>query len=180
MKKVQQQRTETVRLVVTKRKMEIKLVYGYELKDEVKSLFTEYTDFLVSGDVEFKKYLEIQKYDHEVENLEEKYGLPYGRLYVAYFENQIAGCIALRKLNDEQCEMKRLYVKPQFRNKGIAKNLVDKVIVDAKEIGYSSMLLDTLPFLTTAIEMYKKIGFYEIGCYNDSPLDNTIYMKLDL
>ena len=180
MKKVQQQRTETVRLVVTKRKMEIKLVYGYELKDEVKSLFTEYTDFLVSGDVEFKKYLEIQKYDHEVENLEEKYGLPYGRLYVAYFENQIAGCIALRKLNDEQCEMKRLYVKPQFRNKGIAKILVDKVIVDAKEIGYSSMLLDTLPFLTTAIEMYKKIGFYEIGCYNDSPLDNTIYMKLDL
>lgn len=160
--------------------MEIKLVYGYELKDEVKSLFTEYTDFLVSGDVEFKKYLEIQKYDHEVENLEEKYGLPYGRLYVAYFENQIAGCIALRKLNDEQCEMKRLYVKPQFRNKGIAKILVDKVIVDAKEIGYSSMLLDTLPFLTTAIEMYKKIGFYEIGCYNDSPLDNTIYMKLDL
>ena len=180
MKKVQQQRTETVRLVGIKRKMEIKLVYGYELKDEVKSLFTEYTDFLVSGDVEFKKYLEIQKYDHEVENLEEKYGLPYGRLYVAYFENQIAGCIALRKLNDEQCEMKRLYVKPQFRNKGIAKILVDKVIVDAKEIGYSSMLLDTLPFLTTAIEMYKKIGFYEIGCYNDSPLDNTIYMKLDL
>ena len=160
--------------------MDVKLVYGYELKDEVKSLFTEYTDFLVSGDSEFKKYLEIQKYDHEIENLEEKYGLPYGRLYVAYFENCVAGCIALRKLSDTQCEMKRLYVKHQFRNKGIASLLVEKVISDAKEIGYTSMLLDTLPFLTTAIKMYEKIGFYEIECYNDSPLDNTIYMKLDL
>ena len=160
--------------------MDVKLVYGYELKEEVKRLFTEYTDFLVSGDAEFKKYLEIQKYDRELENLEEKYGLPYGRLYVAFCENQIAGCIALRKLNDTQCEMKRLYVKPQFRNKGIAKLLVEKVISDAKEIGYGSMLLDTLPFLTTAIKMYRKIGFYEIGCYNKSPLDNTIYMKLDL
>ena len=142
--------------------MNVKIVYGYELKDEVRGLFTEYTDFLVSGDKEFKKYLEIQKYDHEVENLEEKYGLPYGRLYVAFYENQIAGCIALRKLNDTQCEMKRLYVKSQFRNKGIAKILVEKIVSDAKEIGYSEMLLDTLPFLQIAIEMYKKIGFYEI------------------
>ena len=180
MKKVRQQKTETARLVVTKHKMDVKIVYGYELREEVKYLFAEYTDFLISGDSEFSKYLEIQKYNHEVENLEEKYGLPCGRLYVAYFENQIAGCIALRRISDAQCEMKRLYVKPQFRNKGIARSLVKKIIVDAKEIGYSSMLLDTLPFLTTAIEMYKKIGFYVIGCYNDSPLDNTIYMKLEL
>ena len=160
--------------------MSINIVYGYDYKDEIKSLFTEYTEYLVENDVEFKKYLEIQKYDNEIENLEDKYGVPWGRLYIAFYENQVAGCIALRKLNDTQCEMKRLYVKPEFRNKGIAKMLVEKVISDSKEIGYSSMLLDTLPFLQTAIKMYKKIGFYEIGCYNDSPLDNTIYMKLDL
>ncbi len=160
--------------------MSINIVYGYDYKDEIKSLFTEYTEYLVENDVEFKKYLEIQKYDNEIENLEDKYGMPWGRLYIAFYENQVAGCIALRKLNDTQCEMKRLYVKPEFRNKGIAKMLVEKVISDSKEIGYSSMLLDTLPFLQTAIKMYKKIGFYEIGCYNDSPLDNTIYMKLDL
>ena len=160
--------------------MNIRIVYGYDYKDEIKSLFTEYTEYLVENDVEFKKYLEIQKYDNEIENLEDKYGVPWGRLYIAFYENQVAGCIALRKLNDTQCEMKRLYVKPEFRNKGIAKMLVEKVISDSKEIGYSSMLLDTLPFLQTAIKMYKKIGFYEIGCYNDSPLDNTIYMKLDL
>ncbi len=160
--------------------MNVEIVYGYELKNEVKALFTEYTDFLVEGDEEFKKYLEIQKYDHEVENLEEKYGLPKGRLYVAYFENKVAGCIALRPLSDTACEMKRLYVVPQFRGNGIAKILIEKIVSDAKEIGYSEMLLDTLPFLETAIKMYKKMGFYEIGCYNDSPLDNTIYMKLDL
>ena len=160
--------------------MNIRIVYGYDYKDEIKSLFTEYTEYLVENDVEFKKYLEIQKYDNEIENPEDKYGMPWGRLYIAFYENQVAGCIALRKLNDTQCEMKRLYVKPEFMNKGIAKMLVEKVISDSKEIGYSSMLLDTLPFLQTAIKMYKKIGFYEIGCYNDSPLDNTIYMKLDL
>ena len=160
--------------------MSINIVYGYDYKDEIKSLFTEYTEYLVENDNEFKKYLEIQKYDNEIENLEDKYGMPWGRLYIAFYENQVAGCIALRKLNETECEMKRLYVKPEFRNKGIAKMLVEKVISDSKEIGYSSMLLDTLPFLQTAIKMYKKIGFYEIGCYNDSPLDNTIYMKLDL
>ena len=180
MKKVQQQRTETVRLVVTRHKMDVKIVCGYELKDEIKELFTEYTDFLVKGDKEFRKYLEIQKYDHEIENLEEKYGLPQGRLYIAYCENKVAGYIALRPLDNTQCEMKRLYVRPEFRGNGIAKFLVEKVISDAKKIGYSSMLLDTLPFLQTAIRMYRKMGFYEIECYNDSPLDNTIYMKLDL
>ncbi len=160
--------------------MNIRIVYGYDYKDEIKSLFTEYTQYLVENDSKFKEYLEIQKYDNEIDNLEDKYGMPWGRLYIAFYENQVAGCIALRKLNETECEMKRLYVKPKFRNKGIAKMLVEKVVSDSKEIGYSSMLLDTLPFLQTAIKMYRRMGFYEIGCYNDSPLDSTIYMKLDL
>ncbi len=160
--------------------MNIRIVYGYDYKDEIKSLFTEYTQYLVENDSKFKEYLEIQKYDNEINNLEDKYGVPWGRLYIAFYENQVAGCIALRKLNETECEMKRLYVKPEFRNKGIAKTLVEKVISDSKEIGYSSMHLDTLPFLQTAIKMYRKMGFYEIECYNDSPIDNTIYMKLDL
>lgn len=160
--------------------MSIEIVYGYDFKDEIKSLFTEYTEYLVENDSKFKEYLEIQKYDDEIEHFESKYGLPCGRLYVAYYENQVAGCIALRKLNDKECEMKRLYVIPEFRNNGIAKALVEKLVSDAKEIGYSSMLLDTLPFLQTAIKMYKKMGFYEIECYNNSPMDNSIYLRLDL
>lgn len=160
--------------------MSIKIEYGYDFKDEIKALFTEYTDYLVEGDSKFKDYLIIQKYNNEIENLEDKYGLPYGRLYIAFYENQVAGCIALRKLNDTRCEMKRLYVKPEFRNRGIAKTLIERVIRDAKDIGYSSILLDTLPFLQTAIKMYKKLGFYEIECYNNSPMEKSIYLELDL
>ena len=160
--------------------MNIKIVFGYELKNEIKELFTEYTDFLVKGDKEFRKYLEIQKYNHEVENLEEKYGHPYGRLYIAFVDENVAGCIALRKIDDDNCELKRLYVKPQYRGKNIGGSLVKHIIKEAENIGYKHILLDTLPFLNVAIDMYKKYGFYEIESYNNSPMENLIYLKYDL
>ena len=105
---------------------------------------------------------------------------PFGRLYIAYCDDQLAGCIGLRKIDDENCEMKRLYVRPEFRGKQIGNQLVKKIIDDAKEIGYAHMLLDTLPFLQSAIHMYKQHGFYEIPSYNDSPMTTSIYMRLDL
>lgn len=159
-------------------KIEIKSAYNY--KAEIKKLFLEYTDLLVKNDASFAKYLEIQNYNSELEHLEEKYGLPYGRLYIAEVENKIAGCIGLLKIDNENCEMKRLYVKPEFRGNKIANKLVAKIIDDAKKIGYKNMLLDTLPFLKGAIHLYKKLGFYEIPKYNNSPMDTSIYMKLDL
>lgn len=76
--------------------------------------------------------------------------------------------------------MKRLYVRPAFRGKHIGSELVQRIIRDAKEIGYSHILLDTLPFLEHAIHMYQTCGFYEISSYNNSPLNTSIYMKLDL
>lgn len=76
--------------------------------------------------------------------------------------------------------MKRLYVRPCFRGQGIGDILIRQIIKDAKEIGYRHMLLDTLPFLQSAIHMYRKYGFYEIESYNDSPMDASIYMRLDL
>ena len=76
--------------------------------------------------------------------------------------------------------MNRLYVRPRFRGKHIGEQLVKKIIADAKEIGYQHMLLDTLPPLKSAIYMYRKLGFYDISCYNDSPIDTTIFMQLDL
>lgn len=160
--------------------MVIELVHAYTHKDDVKALFTEYTNMLTEGDSKFKEYLAIQNYNEELEHLEVKYGLPHGRLYLVCCDGMPAGCIGLRKLDDLNCEMKRLYVRPNFRGKHIGDCLVRKIIDDAKEIGYKHMLLDTLPFLTKAIHMYKKYGFYEIPCYNDSPVDSTIYMKLDL
>lgn len=76
--------------------------------------------------------------------------------------------------------MKRLYVRPAYRGSHIGSLLVQKVLTDAKEAGYRFMLLDTLPFLQDAIRMYKKYGFYEIPRYNDSPMDSSIYMRLEL
>ncbi|MBQ4536094.1 MAG: GNAT family N-acetyltransferase [Lachnospiraceae bacterium] len=160
--------------------MSIELVEAYVHKDEVKILFDEYTNMLIEGNPDFQKYLAIQNYDEELEHLESKYGLPDGRLYLAYFEKQLAGCVGLRKINGSDCEMKRLYVRPQFRGNHIGDYLVKFIIEEARKIGYSHMLLDTLPFLDTAIQMYKKHGFYEISSYNNSPMEGLVYMKLEL
>ncbi len=160
--------------------MSIEIIEAYAYKNEIKDLFNEYTAMLIEGENAFKNYLNIQNYDYETENLEEKYGLPYGRLYVALYNGNIAGCIALRKLDEENCELKRLYVKPQFRGQNIGGLLVKHIIKQAKEISYKHILLDTLPFLETAINMYKKYGFHEIESYNNSPMENLIYMKYDL
>ena len=160
--------------------MSVKILLAYDFPEEIKLLFSEYTDILIEGDPSFKEYLEIQNYDDELKHLEKKYGLPYGRLYLVYYNNEVAGCIGLKKIDKKNCEMKRLYVRPKFRGKQIGEQLIEKIIKAAKEIGYSYMLLDTLPFLKGAIYLYKKYGFYEIASYNNSPMDTSIYMKLDL
>ena len=160
--------------------MSIKIIPAYNNPAEISTLFSEYTNMLIEGDSSFQKYLDIQHFDEELTHLESKYGMPEGRLYLAYFDNDLAGCIGLRKINDKNCEMKRLYVRPQFRGRHIGNRLIQQIIEDAGTIGYSYILLDTLPFLESAIHMYKKYGFYEIPCYNDSPMETSIYMRLDI
>lgn len=160
--------------------MNISIDLAYEQEEIVRKLFLEYTKMLIDNDKTFGEYLNLQSYDRELNNLKEKYGLPFGRLYLAYIDNEVAGCIALKRINKNNCEMKRLYVKEKYRGKKIASKLVDKIIEDAKFIGYKYMLLDTLPFLKSAINLYKQKGFYEISAYNDSPMNTSIFMKLDL
>lgn len=160
--------------------MELNIILGYDFPEEIKILFSEYTEMLIAGDSPIQKYLDIQNYDEELEHLEIKYGLPEGRLYIAFYDGELAGCIGLRKIDEWNCEMKRFYVRPAFRRKNIGSKLMQQIIKDAKEIGYTYMLLDTLPFLKSAIYMYKSYGFYEISRYNDSPMNTSIYMKLDL
>lgn len=160
--------------------MSTEIVPAYGHREEVSVLFSEYTNMLTANDKTFKKYLDIQNYDEEINHLEMKYGEPEGRLYLIYSNGQPAGCIGLRKIDDQNCEMKRLYIRPKHRGKKLGKMLIEKIISDAREIGYSYMLLDTLPFLSSAIGMYKSFGFYEIESYNDSPMETSIYMKLDL
>lgn len=160
--------------------MNINTIPAYDHSAEIRELFSEYTEMLIEGDSSFKEYLDIQNYDEEINHLEDKYGLPEGRLYITYCNGEPAGCIALRKIDEMNCEMKRLYVRPAFRDQHIGFQLVKRIIDDAKEIGYSYMLLDTLPFLKDALRMYKDFGFYEISRYNNSPMDTSIYMKLEL
>lgn len=99
---------------------------------------------LIEGDSSFQKYLEIQNYEEELEHLDVKYGMPDGRLYIAFYGGELAGCIGLRKIDEWNCEMKRLYVRPAFRGKNIGNKLIQQIITDAKKAGYSHMLLDTL------------------------------------
>lgn len=160
--------------------MDIKIVPAYHQREELRTLFEEYTRLLIERDASFKKYLDLQNYAEEIDHLDGKYGLPYGRVYLLYYDEKPAGCIGLRKIDDQSCEMKRLYIRPEFRGKRLGEILVERIIGDAREIGYSHMLLDTLPFLQSALRLYKKFGFYEIESYNNSPMKNSIYMKLDL
>lgn len=158
----------------------IELLPALDRPLDVRELFSEYTKMLTDNDPAVREYLGIQNYDAELQHLEIKYGPPDGRLYLAYFGGRLAGCAGLRKISSESCEMKRFFVRPEFRGRRIGSCLAEKLISDAAQIGYKHMLLDTLPFLTSALHIYKRMGFYEIPCYNNSPMTNAIYMKLDL
>ena len=160
--------------------MAVELKPAYSYQKEIGELFGEYTQMLVETDPTFQQYLTIQNYDDELKHLEHKYGLPDGRLYIALDGDTVLGCVGLRRLDADRCELKRMYVRPAFRGRGLSRVLLERVIADAREIGYKAMLLDTLPQLTAAIALYHKYGFYEIPCYNDSPVESTIFMKLDL
>lgn len=160
--------------------MEIKIELAYDQPQEVIRLFTEYTDSIITRDAEVGKCLDSQHYDDEVRALGEKYGLPNGRLYLASLNGHIAGCVALRQLNDSGCEMKRLYVRDEYRGAQIGRALVEQIIADARQIGYQHMRLDTFPFMESAIRLYERYGFYEIERYNDNPASTAVFMQLDL
>lgn len=160
--------------------MSVELVPAFGFPEEIGALFREYTDMLVAGDAAFRQYLELQSYEEELAHLERKYGPPSGRLYLAREDGAVLGCVALRALDAKRCELKRLYVRPAYRGRGLSRLLLDRVLADARAIGYERMLLDTLPFLKTALCLYREYGFAEIGRYNDSPMDSSIYMELEL
>lgn len=140
----------------------------------VRSLFVEYQQWLNFS-------LCFQGFDKELAELPGKYAPPKGRLYIAEYDGTIAGCIALRPLEGEGiCEMKRLYVKDEFRGKGIGRLLTEKILSDAKQIGYRTMRLDTLQRMETARALYAKLGFKIIPAYYDNPMDEVVYMELAL
>jgi ribosomal protein S18 acetylase RimI-like enzyme len=123
----------------------------------------------------------FQNFDQELAGLPGDYAPPSGRLLLAECNGQLAACVALHKLEADICEMKRLYLRPQFRGHGLGRALAERIITEAQQIGYHSMRLDTVePVMKDAVAMYRKLGFKEIAPYRSNPIAGAIYMELNL
>lgn len=140
--------------------------------EETRQLFREYEAWL---DLD----LCFQGFAEELANLPGKYSQPDGRLFLAVSDEKVAGCVALRKLEDDICEMKRLFVRDEFRGQKIGVNLLEKLIAEAKKIGYQKLRLDTYPpKMEKAVQLYESFGFREIEPYYHNPHGKTLFMEL--
>lgn len=144
-----------------------------ELIAEIRELFVEYAHAVGEGFcfVGFKA---------EIDGLPGAYAPPAGRLLLARAADRSAGCIAFRPLAPCVCEMKRLYVRPEFRATGLGRRLATHLIQSAAAAGYRTMRLDTLPKMTAAIALYRSLGFRDIPPYYDHPIGHALHMELTL
>jgi len=141
--------------------------------DITRELFREY-EAAIGVDLCF------QSFEKELSELPGKYAPPKGRLYLLRIDGEVEGCIALRASGDHDCEMKRLYVRPARRGTGVGRMLAERVIADARAIGYERMLLDTLDSMQAAQRLYESLGFVDAEPYTHNPLAGVRYMRLDL
>lgn len=152
----------------------MRIVNGIDYIEQVKCKIAEYTARL-------GRDLSFQHIDEELSNPAVKYAPPQGELLVALDDDeQVIGMVAYHKHTDERCEMKRLYVSPQYRGMKLGDQLVADILRHAKDAGFSEMVLDTVAPLQAAIHLYKKMGFEECEAYYDNPMDDVIYMKRSL
>ena len=161
--------------MVEKTRSELVIV-GSDATDQVESakqLFLEYANSLNFS-------LCFQNFDKELTGLPGEYSPPSGRLVLAFEDGKLAGCVALRKIDNDICEMKRLYMRPEFRARGIGRRLATKIIEEAPEIGYLTMRLDTAPSMKEAISLYRSLGFKEIEQYRSNPIAGALFMELRL
>jgi len=138
-----------------------------------RELFTEYADSL-----DFD--LDFQGFDEELANLPSEYAPPKGCLLLAEYKGQPAGCVAVRGLSEDICEMKRLYVRPEFRGLGIGRALAQFVVEHARAIGYTCIRLDTAPSMEAARALYLSLGFGQISPYRYNPIEGAVFMELEL
>jgi carbonic anhydrase len=144
-----------------------------ETVDAVRELWTAYWESLGLPS-------EFQGFDEELRGLPGKYGPPAGRLFLVRIDGRPAATAAFRPLGYDACEAKRLYVRPAYRKRGIAVALLAKLIEEARNFGYRSLYADTLPTMSSALDLYRKVGFVEVGPYSERPTPNAIYLRLDL
>ena len=138
-----------------------------------RDLFEEYAGSL---DVD----LCFQDFASELAGLPGHYAPPRGELLLASWDHRPAGCVALRPLDEAACEMKRLYVRPEFRAHGIGRALIQRIIEVARKADYRYMRLDSLPSMKSALTLYRQLGFHEIPPYRNNPVAGTVYLELPL
>ena len=142
--------------------------------ETARALFVEYGQSLGFS-------LCFQSFEEELASLPGMYSPPEGRLLLAIVDGQAAGCVALHPLESGVCEMKRLYVKPEYRVHKLGRALLERAIEEALSIGYEKMRLDTVcGVMDAAIALYRRRGFVEIGSYRPNPMQGVLYMELDL
>ena len=132
----------------------------------------------------YQKYLGVdlcfQSFDKELNELAQMYSTPKGALLLALEDGVYGGCVAVRYKKEGVCEMKRLYVMDNFKGKGLGRKLAVQIMAKAKELGYQTMVLDTLNKLTAALQLYASLDFLEIPPYYENPLEGVIYMEKKL
>ncbi|MBN1509447.1 MAG: GNAT family N-acetyltransferase [Sedimentisphaerales bacterium] len=146
-------------------------VLGNGNLEQVRALFVEY-----AHDLPFD--LSFQDFEDELKGLPGRYARPSGRILLAKHGNAFVGCVALRQIGEGTCEMKRLFVQPRSRGKGIGKALAQAIIEEARRIGYKRMRLDTV--LEPAKSLYRSLGFREIPPYQHVPIEGVVFMELEL
>lgn len=139
----------------------------------VRALFQEYAERL---DVD----LAFQGFDDELESLPGKYAAPAGRVLLAWDGMQAVGCVALRPIERDTCEMKRLYVRPAARGGQLGRRLAERICTDARAVGYRRICLDTLPSMAAAVRLYAALGFRPIRPYVFNPLPGAMFLGRDL
>ena len=141
--------------------------------DAVRALFREYWS-------SFGFTPCFQNFAAELDGLPGRYAPPEGRLAVAYADGNPAGCVALRRVDDQRCEAKRLYVRPRFRRRGVGRALLDWVIAEARAAGYRELVGDTMPVMQEALDMYERMGFERTPTYSKDATPGAIYLRLKL
>lgn len=136
----------------------------------VRTLFREYAKTLPIA-------LDFQGFEDELASLPGKYAAPDGCLVIARVEGNVAACIALRRFDAQTGEIKRLYVRPTYRGRGLAKQLTVRMLEEATRIGYERVVLDTLRSMTPAVSLYRSMGFQEIEAYYPNPFDAVYFEK---
>lgn len=149
--------------------MNFEIKDGHDYIDEVKALFVEYVKSLgVAADVK------------EFDGLEDKYKGTGEALYIAFIDGKAAGCVAIRRVDFNTAEMKRLYVRPEFRRTGLGMSMAKLVVEEAKEIGYHYLQLDSLPSMESAVQLYKALGFKSLDTGSHRPVKTVVHLTLPL